>query len=416
MRWLATRLTSSRLARLWLAALVLAAHLVAVGVQGQTLFKRPFVVAGPGPTIGADAPVDSIQHWRRLVVSAWDSGQYLVVALRGHSRCPRADTRKADYRELTQRCNVNFYPAYGLAGMLVNRVTKIPVDWALFGISVLCGLGTLYLMTSRAIVSALGATETLLALYLFAVFPSAFHLVVVLTESPMLFFAIAAFVALRRRSYLGSALLAGAGTGVHFRGTGMGIACGLAVLVSFLTDTPRGRGELARRVAAVLLCCWGGALLWAWYGYMYKDPLLYIHAAQGARYIAPGSQSATVAYNLYASLKPTYAGILILLVTLLGAFGFRATLAAFERPERVYMVVFTAFIGTALMSRGGDWIALPRYMFSLFPLFFFLARTFRGKTAALAIWTVVCLAHYWEVELCAYVGFQSMSLCSFAKY
>jgi len=415
MRWLATRITSSRLARLVLAFVVVIAHLVAVAAEARLVFRRPFVLSGPGPSTGPSGSLFTIANWKRLAISSWDSGQYIFVALKGYAQCPKQDMRNANFMEVIQRCNVNFYPPYGFAGGLLARVLHIPVDWALFLISVACGLGAVYLFTSKAIVSALGATETLIAVYLFAIFPSAFYIVTIMTESPMLLAALGAFVLLRNRWYLLGALVAGVGTGLHFRGTGIGIAYGAALLFSLLTDAPKTRLDLARRVLALLTCCWGGALLTSFYWWKYSDPLLYMHSAWALRWV-PGNSDGTTAYSIFMSFRVPYAGFMIMMIALLCSLSARSVLKEFRSPERVYMILYTGFLMTSLVSRGGDWLGIPRYIFSIFPLFLVMARTFRGRTAALAIWTVLCLLHYWHVELCWFLGHQQTGQCLWSKY
>lgn len=416
MMWLATRITSSRKWRLLLGVVVVSAHLVAVIVQAKLVFHRDFA-QGPEPYVGKTAPLSSLQNWRRLVVSSWDSGQYINVALRGYSMCPkREDTKKGDLRELVQnRCNVNFYPSYGWAAMYLHNVTRIPVDWGLFLITALSGVAAVYLMTSRAIVSAIGAVESVLAVYLLAIYPSAFYFVAIMTEGPMLLASVGAFVCLRNRRYFLGALAAGAGTGLHFRGTGIGIAYGLALLVSFLTDAPRTKKDLAARVASLPASVWAGGALTAYFWWHFNDPLLYPHAATANRWIPAGTDGSAL-FSLFSSFKLPWAGWLILFTVMLCALSLRSVMKEFRQPERLYMVAYVAFLLTSLLTRAGDWLGMSRYMFSIFPFYIFMARTFRGRTAALTIWSVMSIAHYWFIELCLYIGFGAGQQCVFAKY
>jgi hypothetical protein len=419
MRWLCKRLTSSRLARLAFAVLVISAQILAIGAEGRLVFHRPFVASGPGP-IAPPPSSSSVAHYKRLVVSSWDSGSYILHAMRGFSLCPGEDLSPAhhahvDYAGLIRRCNVTFFPLYGQVGGWISRLTHIPVDWSLFLLTVACAIGALYLLTSPAIVSAVGATQAVLAVYLFAIFPGAFYMATVLTEAPMLLCAVGAFVALRRKRYLLGGCLAGIATALHFRGIGVGAAYGAALVVSVVTDMPRTRLEWARRVAAALTCCSGVVALFAFYAIRFHDPLIYFHAVMAVRWVPPGADG-TAAYSIMASLKAPYAGPMIAMLAVLSALGARSTLRDFWKHEQVYLAAYTAFLLTAIVSRGGDWLGLPRYIASVFPIFLVLARTFRGRTTAVVIWTILCLLDYWHIELCWFIGQQNTAQCLFSRY
>ncbi|MBS2019634.1 MAG: hypothetical protein JST00_42625 [Deltaproteobacteria bacterium] len=415
MMWLASRITRSRRARLLLGILVVSLHLLAFIAQGKLVFNRGFSNGGP-PTIGATAPLHTLANWRRLVVSSWDSGQYIHVGLRGYSRCPgREDTKKGDLRELIQRCNVNFYPTYGWMAMYLKNVARIPPDWGLFLLATLAGIASVYVMTSRAIVSAIGQVEAVLAVFLLAIYPSAFYFVAIMTESSLLLTSLGAFVLMRERRYLLGALVAGMGTALHFRGTGIGIAFGGAVLLSFLTDSPRTRKEIVTRVLALPASVWGGLAICGYFWWKFNDPLLYPHSGNANRWI-PGNSDGTPFFSLGASLKLPYAGWLIILTVLLCALSLRSVMKEFRPQERLYMVLYVAFLSTSLFTRAGDWLGMSRYLFSIFPFYLFMARTFRGRTAALGIWTVLSLAQYWYVELCLFIGFGAANQCIITKY
>jgi hypothetical protein len=419
-RRLAAALTGSRLARALLAAAILAAQLGAVTAAGKSWLKRPFnnlPAHPPAFPVGKAAPTtDELRNDTRLLVSRWDSGHYIATALRGFTACPKQDLKGKPLVWIGELCGFRFYPTYSFLGRGLAAATGLAVDWALFAVAVTASFALLYLWTGPAVVTALGPGRTLLSLGLFAAFPSAFYLVSLHAESLTILFGLASFVALRGRHYLVGALLAGAATGVHFRATGFGVAYGAALLASFWFDRPRGGRALAARLAGLPLAGWGGASLAGYYLWTYNDPLLYFHSGYASRWV-PRGYDGTLAYEVYSSMKPPYAGPVLLVVLVVAAIGARETLRRFAPVERVFLAIAAAFLVLVpLATRAGDYMGMQRYLLSVFPLFFAVASALFRHPGALALWLGASAAHYWHVELCIYLSYTTEYSCPCWKY
>ena len=172
---------------------------------------------GALPTFTIPATDWAPTNWDRLIVSRWDSGNYIELGLRGYQYCPpRGPTLPVH----APGCNLAFYPTYGLAGRYVGMVTGLPIDFAMWAISLVSSFLFLFLWTGKDLTSRLGLAETYLALLFFNAYTTGYCLVMVQTEPLTLVLAMGAFVAFARRHRLLGALLAGAATGVRITGVG----------------------------------------------------------------------------------------------------------------------------------------------------------------------------------------------------
>lgn len=421
-RRLAHRLLGSRLARAGLAAALLAMHVGLIALTARVRLGRPFNVAPNLPPAIArpDAPFWEQQRDDRLAVSRWDAVHYVGLALRGFSACPPQDMRRANLALVVPACDFKFYPTYSLLGGALGRALGVGVDWGLFFVALMAGFTVLYLWTSPPLVARLGPGRVFLSLLLLNVFPSAFHLASIHTEGLIIACGLGAFVALLDRRYVLAGFLAGAGSSVHFRGTGLTLACGAALLASLLHDPParaaRPRRAWAARAIALLISGWGGLAVALTYAVRYRDPLLYFHAGKVLTW-TPRFYDGTKTSVIFGGLKPPFALYVLVLVLFIIALRVRPALRRFSAPERWFILVWCAFeIGLPVAIIRADWMGITRYTLCAFPIFWLMAESLRRRRAALAFWVLLSTAHYWNVELCTFISFKMPYNCPCYKY
>lgn len=407
------RVTGSRWLRAALAVAILAGHLVAVTAAGRSWLKVGF---NSTPAVAPKFPpgrngLGALSVSNRLLVARWDSAHYIGGALRGFDHCPKQDLRKTNLVAINDICDFKFYPVYPWMGRQVARLTGLAADYSLLAISLLASALLLYLWTSPIIVRTFGSRQTLVSLLLFATFPSAFYLVSVHTEALTILTGFGAFLALRNRSYLLGAVIAGASTGVHFRALGFGLAYAAALAASFIWDRPRGGRAVWGRLLGLLLSGWGVLALWGYYAVAYQDPLLYLHSVEAGRWV-PRAYNGTYAASIFMSMKQPYAGPVLMIVGMVTAIGVWDFLKDLTAAERAFVLVAVAFlVGAPLFSRKGDFMGMQRYVLCAFPVFFAVARGLRGRILALGGWTTLSLLHYWHVELCLYLSYTTSFGC-----
>jgi hypothetical protein len=412
------RITGSRILRALLAVALLLGHFHAMTVAGKEWLKLDFNSRPTAPPVLPPGRVtlDRVENVTRLLSSRWDSGHYIPTALRGFDLCPPQDTKAADLKALNDLCDFKFYPTYPWLGRKLSVLTGAPVDFTLMAVTLAASLLLLFLWTGPAIVTLIGAPQTLLSLFLFSIFPSAFHLITVHTESLTILTGFAAFIALRKKSYFWGAVIAGASTGVHFRAVGFGLAYGGALLASFMFDRPQGRRAMAARLAGLVFSVWGIVALWGYYGINYGDALLYVHSVESGRWVPPPYDGTYVA-AFFLSMRPPFAGPVLMLVGLAAVMGVRSFLRDLPASEKVFAVLAVVLmLGIPLVSRKGDFMGIQRYVLCAFPVFFMVARAFRGRWLALSGWTVLSTLHLWHVELCLYLTHTTSVACDLWRF
>ena len=221
--------------------------------------------------------------WDRLLPSRWDAQHYQSIALRGYSWCKHPwELQSGEYPDDARSCELAFYPTYGWLGGIVMKVAHLPVDYALFYLSLGASFLFLVMWTSRPMVEALGLGTAYLSLLLLNVFDTGYTLVTVQTEPCVLALTLGAFLCLHRRWLLVGAILAGATTAIRISGVATGFAfCG-ALLVLTLREHPRPRWVWAWRAALMAVSGWGIMALMAYYWHRFGDPLIYAHAHERA--------------------------------------------------------------------------------------------------------------------------------------
>jgi hypothetical protein len=394
------------------AALILVAHLGAMAAFGASRFGLPFDAApGAAVTFARPEVEQSPPHWNRLLPARWDAEHYINLALRGYRYCP-AESMRAGKPAGGMTCDLAFYPGYPLVGFLASAGGRLPIDWAMLAVSLAASWLFLYLWTGPEITAALGVRGAWVSLLVFNTFTTAFALVTIHTEPLLLVCTLGAFVLLARGRPWLAALCAGAGTGVRISGASLALAFAAALAVKTFRERPVPAKVLVQRIAMVGLSGWGQAVIMAYHGLVLGDPLLYIHAYERgygkqsslANFIHP--QSTWLMRSLDSQL---HEGVVVLGVLLLLALGGREALRRFSPDERAYWIALTfgvLFISlTGTISRA--FLGMPRYLLVALPAFFAAGKVLERRTLALALCVAASVWHYWNADLCLYLGDRS---------
>jgi hypothetical protein len=396
-----------------LALACLAVHLALLVHSAATRFDAPFNAApGHPPAFVDPASENAPARWNRLAVSRWDAGHYIQLGLRGYKYCPPRPAAGQAINFDPRNCDLAFYPTYGLFGRVVSLATSLPIDFALFGISLVSSFIFLFLWTGPTLTRRLGVGETYLSFLLFNTFTTGFSLVSVQTEPLTLALTLGAFAALQRRAWLFAGLLAGAASSMRITGFATGAACALGIALQSWQDhetSPLPRRDWVVRGAAVALCGWGGAALMAVHFARFGDALAYIHVHSAmfrhhpslASLLAPRPE-----WLIHAMEQPLHEGVWFVAGVLWFLLGHRAALQRFPAPERAFWyTLYWLTVGVAAVGQVEIWFqGMNRYLLLALPLFFAMASLLKTRPLALAFWLLVSTWHYWNVDLCTYTG------------
>lgn len=364
-------------------------------------------------------------RWDRLLASRWDAQHYQAIALRGYSTCKQKwELQSGEYPDDTRTCELAFYPTYGWLGALVMKVAHLPVDYALFYLSLGASFLFLVMWTSRPMVEALGLGMTYLSLLLLNVFDTGYTLVTVQTEPCVLALTLGAFLCLHRRWLLVGAILAGATTAVRISGVATGFAFCAALLVLTLREHPRPRCVWLWRAALMAVSGWGIMALMAYYWHRFGDPLIYAHAHERAFRHHPSltkifiPDGRLLIQSIWAEPNE---GVILAAGLLWFALGHRKGLVGFAvEGQAFFYVLFFGIVGICMYGSveyayGGN----SRYLITVLPLFFAMAGMMRRRPVVLALWLFMSVMHYYHGNLCFYVGQnhpERLHRCSFARY
>lgn len=346
-------------------------------------------------------------NWDRLVVSRWDSGNYIELGLRGYQHCPpRSETLPVR----VPGCNLAFYPTYGLVGRYVAKLTTLPIDYALLAVSLVASFLFLYLWTGKELTSRLGVAETYFALVCFNAYTTGYCLVTVQTEPLTLVLAMGAYVALVRRRRLTGALLAGASSGIRITGVAIGLAFAVGLLVELLEERPRKAWPWIRAALLGALCVWGQVALMAYHAHRFGDPLTYIHAhGQLFHHEHPGLAALFPpdADKIAASIDwPLHEGLWLAAALLWFALGHREALRRFPIAEQAFWyVAYFATVGIATVGMLPLALAgMSRYLLLALPMFLAMAAAMRRRPVLALVWIGLSAWHYWNIDICTYTG------------
>lgn len=409
LRDFARRAPQTLVFRATVALLFLAIHLVAIHEFGASRLHLPFNRDPVHAPVFANPRVDLLpQHWDRLVVSRWDTANYIGLILRGYKYCPaRADLQREDIYPILFYCKLDFYPGFALLGWMASLGGRIPPDYALFGVSLLASFLVMMMWTSRTVTRALGVWGAYCSLILLNTYTTGFMLATPQTEPCTLAFTMAAFLAFERRWFGTGALLAGAASAMRINGVCVSMAYALALAVETYLRRPQSALAWTRRVGEMLLAGWGQILLSSYYWYRFNDPLVYSHAHQRAFGHAPRLRNAFLPdwTWIYGSLREMHEVLYLFAATLMFALGHRAATRRFSPGGATFIYahfILTFFVlvyGSADIFYAGS----TRYTLVLVGGFFAAAMVLKRQPAALLLCIIANLWHYWFVDMCFYV-------------
>jgi hypothetical protein len=405
----ARRVAQTLVFRAAVAVIFLAVHLWAIHSFASSRLGLPFNRDAAHAPNFTNPRADLLpQHWDRLVVSRWDTANYIGLMLRGYKYCPaRADMRRADLHPFLQYCKVDFYPGFAALGWIVSLGGRYPPDYALFVTSLIASFLVMMMWTSRAVVRALGVWGAYGSLIILNTYTTGFMLATPQTEPSALAFTLGAFLALEHRRFWLGALLAGAASAMRINGSCVSLAYGLALLVEVYRNRPADVPAWLRRGAQALLAGWGQLFLSGYYWYRFHDPLIYSHSHQRAFGHSPTWRS--LFYPdwtwIYGSLREWHEVIYLFGMALMFALGHRAATVRFTPPGRVFL--YAHFVTTFMVLLYGTadvfYAGTTRYTLVLLGGFFAAAMVLRRRPIALLLVVTANLWHYWYVDMCFYV-------------
>lgn len=428
---LAPRLARMPLVRLVVAGLFIALHVVAFSAMGRERFNLPLVAPTSAPSVAFSRPnlplvgPQEPAGWQRMLVSRWDSQHYISFGLRGTELCPAQDLRRESLPPKLVYCGFNFYPGYPALGAIVSKL-GLSIDTSLLLVTLLATLALFYAWTSETVCNVIGRRRTWLALFLFNVFTTGFAVVTVQTEAVTIACMFGAFVCLehppaalrgeskeRIRTVVGL-LLAGAASGFRVTGAAVGGAfiCALAFRM-WREGKSLGR-IVTTAILAAPLALSGQLAIMAYYGVKYHDPLLYVHA-HGQAYGHEASLLSTLfpsPERVLASMQyGLHEGIFVVAGFMFLALGHREALRRASGTAKVFFYVLAVlWLGVSLLGSSQlAFAGMNRYWLGVPLVFFSMAAVLERRPAALGLWIVVSLWHYWNVDLCVYMAEHSAS-------
>ena len=404
--WLAARATTVPF-RLAVALAFLGLQL-ALAIHSGKRFDYKFDAAPGSPPHFQNPATDwAPANWDRLIVSRWDSGNYIELGLRGYRYCP---PRGPTLPVKAPGCNLAFYPTYGLLGRYVGKVTGLPIDFAMWGISLVSAFLFLFLWTGKDLTSRMGVAETYLALLFFNAYTTGYCLVMVQTEPLTLVLALGAFVAFARRHLLLGAVLAGAASALRITGIAVGFAFAAGLLLELLRERPRALWPWLRAALLAIVGVWGQLVLMAYFAHRFGDPLTYIHAHGklfGHEHVGLGVLFPPDPDKIVQSMDfPLHEGLWLAAALLWFAHGHREALRRFPAEQQAFWyIIYFATVGIATVGMLPISLAgMSRYLLLALPMFFAMAAAMRPRPLLALVWLAMTAWHSWNVDLCTYTG------------
>jgi hypothetical protein len=389
-------------------AVVLLGLQILIAIRSGDRFDAPFNAApGTPPYFRHPATDWAPTNWNRLIVSRWDSGNYIELGLRGYQYCP---PRGPTLPVRAPGCNLAFYPTYGLAGRYVAKLTGLPIDFAMWAISLVSSFLFLFLWTGKELTSRMGIAGTYLALLFFNTYTTGYCLVMVQTEPLTLVLALGAFVAFARRHRLLGAVLAGAASGIRITGIAIGFAFAAGLLVELLRERPRSVWPWLRAALLALVGVSGQLALMAYHAHRFGDPLTYIHA-HGLlfhhEHVGLGALFPPDPDRVEQSIDyPLHEGLWLAAALLWFVQGHREALRRFPAEEQAFWyVTYIATVGIATVGMMPMALAgMSRYLLLALPMFFAMAAVMRPRPLLALLWLAMTAWHFWNIDICTYTG------------
>ena len=395
--------------RLVFAFAIVAFHLAAMTRVGRERLDYKFNESpDQAPVLQGAHGEGPLMQWDRLIVSRWDAVHYMGLGMRGYRFCKsKEELRPGESPDANPSCQLHFYPGYGLIGAAVASVLHVPIDYALFGVSMAACVALALMWTGKAMTDALGTDNAYLSFVLLNVFTSGFILVTIETEPCLMALSMGAFTCVARRWWLPAALLAGAASAIRITGVATGFSVCAVLLVTALRDHPRPGLPWLKTGALMAISGWGAIALLIFFGVRFGDPLAYAHSYE-REYHMHASLSQVLFPDGRVLNQSIWAepndGLFVAAALLWFALGHRAGLRRFRVEGQVYWyTLYFATVGISLFgSVGNAFGGGARYMIAALPLFFAMAGVMRHKPVLLLLWLFMSTAHYYNTGICFY--------------
>ncbi len=404
--------------RVVLAVLFSVLHLGLFVRAGHVRLDLPFNSAPGERPFYSDPDAPSVMgfprqphHWSRLIVSRWDSEHYIGFAVRGLSACPKDGSKGqvTDFKYL--QCGLGWLAAKRRIGGVISKITTIPEDFALVGLSLLCTILANLLWTNAAFIKRLGKREAVGTLIAFNAFPTAFYMTTPYTEAATVMLMLAGFIALAGNRWVLAGFLVGASTALRASAVAFSFGFGFAALVAAYQRKKAGDVKWWKPLLGIPLCGWSMALQMLILKIVVGDGLAFLRARDAfgddhnfARVFDPE-------FYLKAFTSQHMDGVMLVGSLAIVALSIKEVVKRLGAAESVYLII-SSVVGLVLaIAAVHEYWGLNRYLL-LCPITFCCAGVLlRKHPAAFVLWIVICSQIYWHVEMCSYISHGNPQVC-----
>ncbi len=402
------------LGRLWFrgafAALLVAMHVLDTRGMAASRFQQPFDRTPESEPVFRDPLREKhVENGKRLAVARWDAEHYIAIALRGYVACPIGPMTDADIRAYDGRCTLTFLPGYSMLGRTLVRLHAMPMDYALFYLSLLATFLTFLLWTGPTMVVRFGYATAWISLIALNAHPASCYLVYVGTEACALFFTFMTYLAFAKRRFVLAAILAGMASAMRISGVATSVALCIALVAETWRVRPRGLFEWIARLVCFPLSAWGLILTLEFFSSRFDDPFIYKRAHEIIYNHHPSFHELLdpqPAWIMHAIDSPVHDGVWVVGLVLWFMLGYRLAFKHVPVAERFFMHgLVVVVLGLSIYGSLDIFVlGLSRYALVAFPLFLGVAALLRSRPIILVFWLSLGRWHSTEADVCYYVG------------
>jgi hypothetical protein len=391
-------------------------HLVAFTIAGHQRLGVPFNSSPGEAPYYSDPDANALMraprqphHWSRLIVSRWDAQHYIGFAARGLYACPKGGTGAQFVG-----CGLAWMPTLGLLARGVTELTGAPPDYVLLVFSLIAAIVLNMLWTSRTIVSRLGLLESYAALIAFNLFASAFYVVTPYNEACVFACTLGCFILLANGRWILAAAVLGAATALRPTAIGIVAGFGCAALVAAWQARKAGTARWWMPLVSIPLAGWGQLVMMLVFAVVLGDAKAYVHA----QYAFGGGQAGLhlhrffeASFYLQSFTAQHMDGVMLFGSIGLVALSARELATKLRAVELTFLAVASAAMAWLPLSAVSGYWGLNRYLM-MCPLIFFAAGDLAPRRRwVYALWLVICVLIYWNVEMCSYISHGDPRIC-----
>ncbi len=308
--------------------------------------------------------------------SRWDSYWFLDITQNGYY-----------LRGEHELANVAFFPLYPLLMGFTSLFFSDLVfsGWLVSSVFTLLAVIFLYKLVDEFHKDS----DPILACFLLLIFPTAFFLNSIYSESTYLFFSILAFYYARKQNYLVSGV-----TGMLASLTRItGVLLFLPLLLEYFQNQKRKVADF--KLGALLLVPLGTTLFFLYHFFRFGDFFLYLKIEElwGRGFNFDMSKLSSLTNPAISNYS---------LDSLFVVLGIVSTILVFLKVRKSYALYMASVLFVALSS--GTTMSIGRYILLLFPIYILVASTKNNvvkyswiffSTLLLGLYTLLFVAHYW---------------------